>query len=638
MSFLFPLGWLFLGLTPIIIALYLRRIRRRDLTVPTLLFWQKALGEQSRRAFLGRLRQWLSLALQLLILLLIILALVRPISSGLPGRQHSTVLVIDTRARMQAVEPGGETRFAKAVAAARRHAAEARESAPIAILAAGAFPEVVAPFQGDHGQLGTTLNTLRPTDAAGELAPAIALARELLAARPGTHELVVISDGSDFPESLAPEERLAVGSSRENVAIARFATRPQVASPHTVDLLLSLAHYGSQPAEGSVEIWSEEALLDVKPFQLAPNERRTEIFPALPAKGEQSRRLSAKLQVKGDDALALDNTAYAVLPAAQPLRVLLVTQGNWFLEKVLPADPGVQFELLSPEAFRPEMSGAFDVVVYDGTGPNGPKALADLNTLKGNALFLKESPFGAGEALKEPLITEKDSAHPLLRWVEWGEVTFFKATQLNTPEMDGWQFRAPLQSFEHPLILTGEHGGQRIAAFAFDVGESDLPLRIAFPLLISNTLQWLAHGDAALPPTSLECGKSLPLKPGETFSLLPDDEATGAAPSAATVPPAPQHEPSKEHGGILQPLRNGFYAIRPLQPPEAEANALIAVNTFSEAESNLSRAPEKAASPLAAPGNVLEPFTTRPLWHWFALAAFVLLSLEWWLYHRRLTE
>jgi len=397
--------------------------------------------------------------------------------------------------------------------------------------------------------------------------------------------------------------------------------------------------------EGSVEIWSEETLLDVKPFKLGPNERRTEIFPALPAQGEQSRRLRAKLHVKGDDALALDNTAYAVLPAARPLRVLLVTQGNWFLEKVLPADPGVQFELLSPEAFRPEMSTAFDVVVYDGTGPKEgarPDALETLKALKGNALFLKESPFGASGDLKEPLITERDTAHPLLRWVEWGEVTFFKAAQLNIPHVEGWQFQAPLQSFEHPLILTGEHEGQRIAVFAFDVGESDLPLRIAFPLLISNTLQWLARGDAALPPTSLECGRALPLQPGETFSRLSDEgdgEETAAQPPVLPTAASKEASQASPERDILQPLRNGFYAIA-ASGGDTE-KSLVAVNTFSEAESNLALAPERAASPLAAAGkigNMLEPLTTRPLWHWFAFAALLLLSLEWWLYHRRLTE
>jgi hypothetical protein len=41
-------------------------------------------------------------------------------------------------------------------------------------------------------------------------------------------------------------------------------------------------------------------------------------------------------------------------------------------------------------------------------------------------------------------------------------------------------------------------GGQRIAALSFDVADSDLPLRVAFPLLMANTIHWLA-GETAEP-------------------------------------------------------------------------------------------------------------------------------------------
>jgi hypothetical protein len=43
--------------------------------------------------------------------------------------------------------------------------------------------------------------------------------------------------------------------------------------------------------------------------------------------------LTARLDTP--DALPFDNIAYAVLPAPAPHRVLLVTKGNWFLEKLL---------------------------------------------------------------------------------------------------------------------------------------------------------------------------------------------------------------------------------------------------------------------------------------------------------------
>ena len=101
MSFLFPGAFVLGALAAVIVVLYLQRPRRRALEVSTLLFWRRILEREPRRRFLGRLRAPYSLFLQLLIFLLVLLALARPDQAWLRGR-HSTVIVLDARARMQA--------------------------------------------------------------------------------------------------------------------------------------------------------------------------------------------------------------------------------------------------------------------------------------------------------------------------------------------------------------------------------------------------------------------------------------------------------------------------------------------------------------------------------------------------------
>lgn len=644
MSFLFPLGWLFAALLPVVVALYLRRVRRRQVVVPTLIFWQRALGEQSHRAFLGRLRQWLSLLLHLIIFALILLALVRPEPAGFSSHGHSTVIILDSRARMQAIEPNGESRFAKAIALAKQTAANARDGASVAILTAQAQPEVVSPFSSEPSQLMERLSALHPTDASGDLSGAITLARELLAARPGTHRLLLLTDGSDRkvlesqtppssspdnpsdtapstpspPSAPLPVEIVSVGTPLDNVAITRFAARPQFASPQTSDLLLTVANYGTEPAEGNVEITSDGALLDVKPFILAPSEKKTEVFPAIASAKksalpgtEAPGKLIARLDLKKRDALALDDTAYATLPAMKPLHVLLVSKGNWFLEKVLPADPNVRYELLEPSAFTPSMAANFDAVIFDGDAP-------DLESLSsGNTLFLKQSPLGSSGTLKEPLVTDTDPSSPLLRHVEWRSVTFLRAADLPPPIRDGWRFQIPLRSFDHPLIITGEQGPRRLAIFAFDVAETDLPLRVAFPLLISNTLQWLAGGGEGSAAGDMECGSALALATGETVSKADDS--------------------TEKIAQFFQPQRNGFYQLT-----SGDATRPLAVNTFSPREadlrSELSAAPQGAQGVFSAANGLLAGAGSRPLWQWLTLAALGLFALEWALYHRRHTE
>src|SRR6185369_7797341 len=133
-------------------------------------------------------------------------------------------------------------------------------------------------------------------------------------------------------------------------------------------------------------------------------------------------------------------------------------------------------------------------------------------------LFLKATPFGGGAALDQPLVTDVDATHPTTRQVSLKNVSILHASGLEVPApKDGWTFAAPLRSFDHALLITGERSGQRLAALSFDVLESDLPLRVAFPLLMSNTLHWLS-GEQAEPRTSMVAGETIPLAAGERLA------------------------------------------------------------------------------------------------------------------------
>ena len=51
-----------------------------------------------------------------------------------------------------------------------------------------------------------------------------------------------------------------------------------------------------------------------------------------------------------------------------------------------------------------------------------------------------------------------------------------------------------------PLLFAGEVDGRRVALMAFDLRRSDLPLQVAFPLLLANLTGWLSPGGSCPPP------------------------------------------------------------------------------------------------------------------------------------------
>jgi hypothetical protein len=613
----------FAAVAPVIVLLYLLKLKRRPVSVSTLQFWQRVLQESRRRALFQRLRQLFSLLLHLLIFALILGALLRPTLDQQVREGASAVLIVDTRARMQATEPDGQTRFTKAKAAATGVVRQASALRQMAIISLNAGPSVITPFTDDEKLLRESLDKVNLTDASGDLAGALRLAEELLASRKGERRIIVFTDrtaGSKDPAAKIPVDFVSVGTARDNLAITRFATRPLLISPETSEVLLEITNFSRTPAKANVELAFDGRLLDVKPLTLEPGARSIQVFPTVPRPSTNARGwLTAKLD--STDALASDNVAYAVLPTQPPRRVLLVTAGNWFLEKLLAADQGLTFELLTPDAFTPALAAKFDAVLLDNCLPPN----FDLTQTAGNFLFLKQTPFNTTEpALEQPLLSDLESQSPILRLVNLQNVTFLRAASLALPKIEGWTWQAPIRSFEHPIMITGERlgGAQRVAALAIDVTDSDLPLRVAFPLLVSNTLHWLA-GEEAAPVLSRRAGETLPLTAGESITAKPQ------TPWKANTP-ATSGTMARE---LFQPLANGFYNIR-----TPDNSRWLAVNTFSEEDSDLRAATAPTSTAPKLPLVSLADFAGWPLWQYLAAAALALLVVEWWLFHRRRTE
>ena len=319
---------------------------------------------------------------------------------------------------------------------------------------------------------------------------------------------------------------------RENVGITRLTARPLPNSPETDEVLVEVENFGAQRQTGNVELSFEGQLLDVKPFDLAPGERRTDIYPTLGARARIANPrgwLTAHLDLPAD-AYAPDDDAYAVVPPPRPMRVLLVTKGNWFLESLLKADDRVEFDQLDPGAFQPAQAAGFDAVVLDDfvfdTG--------SVDSLpKGNFLFLGKAPSfdgnttanAASTTLEHPPITDVDAGNPLLYLLNLRDVTILRAHAWQLPEIaadtaNAWRFTAPVRSLDRPLLVTGERKGQRMVAVAFGAADSDLPLRVAFPLLIHNALGFLAGRDEAADAAgrSVRAGETITLGPGEIVS------------------------------------------------------------------------------------------------------------------------
>lgn len=534
-----------------------------------------------------RVRQWLSLLLHLLIFTLLVLALARPERGG-GGTKESWVVLLDTRARMGARTELGGTAMGRALEEARGWARSAREGREVALVTVGGKPRVLSPFTGDPAVLLGALEGVVAGDSGGDAGEAKAFGEALVAARGGAGGVVFLGRGV---------------TATENAGITRFAARAVPGGGWSVELFCEVENTGAGRAKGRLVIEQDGVPVDAREWDLEPGETAHVVVPLRARAG----RGLLRAVWEADDALAGDNVAYAAMPPVKQPAVLLVTDGGWFLERWFEAAALPGYQLVAPGRFDWELARGFDAVVFDRFLPPVP---APENAMAGIA-YLGQPPTQREGEVKDPVVTDAKRTHPLMRYANVEDVRVASAVVAGLE--GGWE--AVVESGDAPLIAAREEGERREVFWAFDAEKSDLPLRLAFPLLLGNLVDWLT-GAELVPVATVPAGREAVLPAGTLVAAEPitDAGAEGA-------------KPLLRERVVLE--RAGWYATR-----RGEESGWLAVSLVDRVESDL-RSQDAADGlggvPPAAPAS-------SGWWRWCALAALALFSLEWWWFHRRKLE
>jgi hypothetical protein len=621
MAFLAPLS-LLLGLLAVpIILLYMLKLRRRELRVSSTLLWQMVLRDREANSPWQRLRRNLLLLIQLLLLAALVLALARPFWRVPTVANGTLVVLLDGSASMQAADvAGAPTRFEAARAAIRQLIDGLGTNGSMSIILVGQQPQVLATGTADKTELYDVLSRAHPSQGEGDWPAAMALASGAVRAGDATRSIIVVVSDGGLPANLAPapaEVRyIPVGTSGDNLALRALAVRASAAGPQ---LFASVSNYGpaSRPVIVSVSINGK--LFSAQQLTVPPGGSADMVLsdlPADPAIYEARLTLPASAGAGSGarvDALPLDDHAWAVYQPPSAGRVLVISQGNVFLEQVfaaLAAQMGFQpFRLKSGQPIPPD---PFNLYVIDGpitgTLPAGDLLLINPST---NPLF------AVGGVFTDTADARTVQTEPLAQFVDWTGVHLLQARQVTLP---AWA-HAVVQSSGGPLVFAGEVDGRRVAVFTFDLHDSDLPLQVTFPILMSNVLNYLA------PPQSFSAPDGV--QPGQTVSIQTSGGETNLSiqdPSGARVP-----VPADRSFGDTGQL--GVYTLY----SNTTVLGHFTVNLFDPLESNIQPQPSIRIGRSDVTASGAQEQGQLEIWPWLAAAAFVVLLLEWWVYHRGAT-
>ena len=495
MNLLAPLGLALGTLLIPLTALYFLKIRRQKVIVPSTFLWQELAKVERLSTPFERFRRNLLWLLQLLLLLLATIALARPyFQSDLPpGR--AVVLVLDTSASMGALD-GAPTRFDDAKKAALDVVNGLSSGDEAMLVVAGPPTEVRVAFTNNHADLRTALKGLSATEADGSLRDAVELALSVAKTRPGV-QVVVFSDGggeslSDLPSGGADIRFVNAGSASSNVGIVALDLRRSPSSDLERQVFVTVENYGLDEVKASVELYLDGKQVGLRADPVAPNSPVSMVFDL---SGTATGELKAVLSAPGD-LLPADNQAFAIVEESQERRVLLVG-GDRLTARILAADPRFQVDVVSATGFKASQLVDYDAAVFGGEVPSG---------VEGHS-YLVLGPYSGGpvvfgEKVPSPAILGWRRTHPSMRFVEWDGVSIGQAKRVDNPG----GLLTVVDGDIGPLVLAGEKKGGRVVELAFDPLNSDLPLRIAYPVLILNTVGWLTEsgstqGAGAMLPT-----------------------------------------------------------------------------------------------------------------------------------------
>lgn len=657
-------GWQWLiiaAIPPLIVALYFLKLKRHPLEVPSTYLWRRTVEDLHVNSLWQRLRQSILLFLQLLLIALVILALLRPSWQSRKLLGDRFIFLVDASASMSATDV--EPSRLEAAKTQIRDLIEQMNSSDVAMIVSFSDqPRIEQGFTSNRRQLRQALGRIQATNRTSQLDEALrsvaglanpADSRErqsdvisVADALPAT--LYILSDGNvPIPEfslgNLEPIYMQIGADDCQNVGIIAFNAQRNSENPDQLQVFARLAHFtrektGDKEAEEitvNVDVYLNRALIDSRRIRLPKGGQRGMDFMITDAETG-----SLKMEIQVEDDLVLDNVAYATVNAPRPSKVLLVTPGNDPLKLVLETKQAKEWAdihiespdwLQDPKYAQQASDAVYDLIVYDQCTPND---MPQANTLFIGVIPPLES-WKAGDKQGVPQIIDTDRAHPLMQYLEFGNVNIAEARPLEPPpgatiliDSDlAWDQTehgaifaiAPRSGFEDAVL------GFEIVDVAAGVVNTDWHIRVSFPLFINNLIRYLGGGENFQTQSTIRPGQPIVLRsdnPSKTVDVL--------TPAGKPIEVA---RGSLGHFTFADTESIGVYMVR--NTKSQKTDKWFAVNLFDSRESDIRPQKQLPIGNEIVQGQIIWEPTHHEAWKYILIGVLVVLVVEWYIFNRR---
>lgn len=465
MNFYSPLALLsLLGLIPIII-MYLLKKQHEDVYISSNYLWQRAIKDIEANKPWQKLKKNLLLILQLVIFTVLALALSKPyiFSDGLGD--GNLVIVIDTSASMKA-NYNKSTRLETAKEEVKGIIDNLSPESSLTLISMDKSPKVIASSTNDKNLLKSRLASIRASDASDNMGETLSLLRAITKEDENTRIILYTDKPVDHDIDNMMVE--VITSQVSNIAIDNIGHSHRDGS---ISILVTVTNYSDSPLSSDLIIYGDNNIIDVREIHLEGNESKDIYFYNLPT---DIRIITAELDAEDD--FSADNLRYHVISKNEINRVLLATESNVFLEKALSISEGV--ELYKTKDILEDLSG-YDLYVFDSILPK--------NLPRDGNIVIFNPPLNGNFHIKN-MITSGELKFYEDELFQYVDLDFY-IRQVKSFDAPSWA--APIIEIDGEVIgIKGQRDNQRFIVLGFDLKDTDLPLRVDFPIFVQNILEY----------------------------------------------------------------------------------------------------------------------------------------------------
>ncbi|MCC8168036.1 MAG: VWA domain-containing protein, partial [Clostridiales bacterium] len=483
---LWPLA--FLLLIPVIILLYILKQRAVERDFSSNLLWREIYRNLEATTPFEKLKRNILMYLQILLLVLLILALMSPFIRNGGKAGENLVIVMDTSGSMLYEHGDDGTRLDYSVKEAAALVDSADEAAVVTIISCDSEASIV--YQGtDKITAKLRLNAMTAQEEAGTLDLAASLVNSVISGMDNVQVVCYTDTAFSYENLISSNEDAALSlvnaySEGENCAVDYIS---YAIGEEGVTVLCKVTNYGSTDIKQDLSLYADGQIADLQSVTLKAGESSTYYFEDCNIEADGSAVIRAELSAS--DALDADNVQKAVVSQADDKRVLLLSDGNVFLEKALGLDDNVTVYKSDSLAVLNQVSDLYDLYVFDGISPSEDEEEWLTNIPENAAVLLLNqdtdvADFG-GISVKSAV------QNAMLSFYETDITNYLSDYSFGMTEA----YTYTLPSWAIPLITTddgdavgyyGINGTRMVAVLGFDIHNSDIALQSEFPIFMSQ--------------------------------------------------------------------------------------------------------------------------------------------------------